>query len=110
VRRLRIAAVVVMILGFMGVGLVYWIASRSDNGPSNGLAIDYYKKDQLQLERMYGAQGTLAADIYTALQQPGTQAVIILVAAALISVGCLFFSKLPEHKPMSRSTDNPPES
>lgn len=110
VQRLRIAAVVVMILGLVGVGIVYWLAYRTDNGSANRLAMDYYKKDQLQLEKMYGAQGTLAADIYTALRQPGTQAIIILVTAALIAGGCLFFSKLPEHKPTSGSTVKPPES
>ena len=98
VRRLRIAAVVVMLLGLIGVGIVYWLASRSDNGPNNNVAMDYYKKDQLQLEKMYGPQGVLAGNIYTALQQPGTQAIIILVTASLISAACLFFSKLPEHK------------
>jgi len=94
-RRLRIFAVVVMFLGLVGVVAVYWIASKTAS--ESDTAIDYYKRDELQLQRMYGTQGALIAKLHTALRQPGTQAIIFIVATALISGICLFLAKLQDH-------------
>ncbi len=97
-RRLRIAGVIVLFLGLLGIGTVYWLAIRSGNASDNAMELGYYKSEQLQLQKMYGHQGELMADIYSAFQQPGAQAILIALATALISGGCFFFACLPEHK------------
>ena len=45
---------------------------------------------------LYGKQGQLIEDLDNALKQPGTQAGLIIAAAAVIAVGCFYFARTLE--------------
>lgn len=61
----------------------------------------YNKPEERQMEILYGKQGELIEDWLNDLKQPGTQAIIIAVAAAIITAGCFYFARLldDEDKP-----------
>ena len=46
---------------------------------------------------LYGKQGELIEDWSNDLKQPGTQSVIILVVAALVSASCFYFARLLDY-------------
>ena len=64
--------------------------------------VGYGKPEERQMEILYGKQGELIEDWSNDLKQPGTQAVIIIVAAALFSGGCFYFARLLDYDAETR--------
>jgi hypothetical protein len=96
-RTLRIAGVVVLVLGIAGAGIVYWIGTRSPDLSDDLSMVGYNKPAERQMAILYGKQGELIEDWSNDLKQPGTQAIIIVVAAVLIAGGCFYFASLLDH-------------
>ncbi len=46
---------------------------------------------------LYGKMGLMIDDFLDDLKRPGTQATIIVAAAALVASGCFYFARLSEH-------------
>ena len=90
-------AVIVSLLGIVGVVLVYWLGGRPSDLPDE-LTISYSKSQSFQMEKLYGKQGLLMAKLYDELKQPDTQALIIVVVTALIAGGCLYFARLLDYE------------
>ena len=59
--------------------------------------VGYDKPEQRQMGILYGKQGELIEDWSNDLKQPGTQSVIIVVAAALVSASCFYFARLLDY-------------
>jgi hypothetical protein len=97
-RNLRIAAGVVLVLGIFGADLVYWLGTRSvvvSNDPS--LLVNE-KEQARQEEILIGKQAGLIREWTADLKRPGTQAVIIVVLAALVAGGCIYFGSLADSR------------
>jgi hypothetical protein len=94
--RLRLIGVVVLSLGLISAGILYWVRSRDAN-------LDQYREAQTraetrQMQLMYGSSGGLAEDLTNALKRPADQAVIIAVVSGLIAAGCFYLGRpLPEN-------------
>jgi hypothetical protein len=56
----------------------------------------FNKADSRQMEMLYGQMGVMMQELIDDLKRPATQAIIILVMAGLIAVGCFYFSRPPE--------------
>jgi len=93
-RKLRITGVIVLALGFAGAGIIYWLGTRSPDVSDDLSMAGYDRAAERQMEILYGKQGELIEDWSNDLKQPGTQAIIIVVAAALIAGGCFYFARL----------------
>jgi hypothetical protein len=93
-RKLKIIGAVVLALGIVGAGIVYWLGTRSTDLSGDLSMVGYNKPAERQMEILYGKQGELIEDWSNDLKQPGTQAVIILVTTALIAGGCFYFARL----------------
>jgi hypothetical protein len=90
--RLRIIGAVVLLLGIVGAEMIYWRGTPDlSDDPS---MLGYDKAESRQAGILYGQQGVVVQEWSNALKQPGTQAVIILVAAAVVAVGCFYFARL----------------
>jgi len=93
--RLRLIGTVVLSLGLIGAGILYWARSRDAN-------LDQYREAQAraetrQMELLYGSSGGLTEDLTNALKRPADQAIIIAVVSALIAAGCFYLGRpLPE--------------
>ena len=59
----------------------------------------FNRKSHQQMGMFFGKSGYLMDDLFDALKQPGTQAVLILATSALLAGGCLLLSRLPEPPP-----------
>lgn len=93
-RRLKIIGAVILLSGIIGAGIVYWIGTRSEDLSGDLSMVGYNKPAERQMAILYGKQGELIEDWSNDLKQPGTQAIIIVVAAVLIFGGCFYFARL----------------
>jgi len=95
-QRLRLAGVIVLTLGIVGAGLVYWLGTRTADMSDDISMVGFNKSEQRQMGILYGKQGELIEDWSNDLKQPGTQAGIITAAAVIIASGCFYFARLSD--------------
>ena len=107
-RRYRIGAVIIVLLGVISAGLVYWLGSRGRDYSDDPSMIGFNRAADRQMAELYGKQGQLVEDLTDLLKQPGTQAVLIVTAAAVIAVGCLYFARKLEHEATEAANDGAP--
>src|SRR5580658_2580345 len=93
-RRLRIIAAVVVVLGIFGADGVYFLGTRSPQSSDDAALLGNDKAQARQEEILYGKQSVLIDNWTQDLKKPGTQAVIVVVAAALVAGGCFYFARL----------------
>lgn len=96
-RRLRIIAAVVLLAGIVGAEAVYLRGTRSRDGSDDPSMLGYDKAEQRQVGTLFGQQGVIVQQWSDDLKRPGTQAVIIVVAATLAAGGCFYFARLLEN-------------
>ena len=96
-RRFRIIGIIVLLVGIFSAGIVYWLGTRSPDVSDDLSMVGYDKSEQRQMGILYGKQGELIQDWSNDLKQPGTQAVIIILAAALVAGGCFYFARLLDY-------------
>jgi hypothetical protein len=97
-RRLRIIAGLVLLLGIFGADTVYWLGTRSVNLSNDPLLEGNEKAQARQAEMLYGKQTLLIKEWFDDLKQPGTQACIIFVMAALVAGGCFYCARLLDYE------------
>jgi hypothetical protein len=94
--RLRMAGVIVLVLGIAGAGLVYWLGTRSPDVSDDLSMAGYNRAETRQMEQLYGKSGLLIEEWFDDLKQPGTQAILIAVVSALVAAGCFYFARLSD--------------
>ena len=92
--RLRMAGVIVLVLGIAGAGVVYWLGTRSPDLSDDLSMVGYNKAQTRQMEQLYGKSGLLIEEWFDDLKKPGTQATIIAAVSTLIAIGCFYFARL----------------
>jgi hypothetical protein len=97
-QKLRIIGVVILPLGMIGAGIVYWLGTRSQNLSDDLSMVGYDKPEERQMEILYGKQGELIEDWSNDLKQPGTQSIIIAAASVIIASGCFYFARLLDNE------------
>jgi hypothetical protein len=97
-RRLRIAGVIVLALGIVGAGMVYWLGTRAADLNDDPSMLGFDRAETRQMGILYGKQGELIEDWVNDLKQPGTQAIIIAAAAVIIALICFYFARLSEYE------------
>jgi len=96
-RKLRIIGVVMLALGIVSAGIVYWLGTRSADASDDLSMVGYNRSEERQMKILYGKQGELIEDWSDDLKQPGTQAIIIIIATTMIAGGCFYFARLLDH-------------
>lgn len=91
--RLKKVGVIILLLGLVSAGLLYWIRARPEDP-----ALEQYRQDQSravsrQMQMLYGTSGNVMEDFVTALKRPGIQAIIIIVVTAVISGACFYLAR-----------------
>jgi len=92
--RLKWTGRVILALGIVSAGFVYWIGSRQDDLSNDPSMLGFNRAEQRQMDELYGNSGLLMDEWLDDLKQPGTQAVLILVSSGLIAAGCFYFARL----------------
>lgn len=96
--RLRLAGVIVLSLGLISAGVLYWARTRDSN-------LDQYREAQAraesrQMQILYGTSGGLAEDLTNGLKRPANQALIIAAVSALLAGACFYLGR-----PLPPATD-----
>jgi hypothetical protein len=95
--RLRIIAVLVLLVGVTGAAAAYWVGTRATDWGNDPSMIGYDKSAARQIGTLYGNQGLVVAQLTNKLKEPGTQAFLIVVVAIVIAGGCFYFARLLDY-------------
>ena len=94
VRRFRVAGIVVLASGIVAAGIVYWLGTREPD-VSNDISMQGFNRTRdIQMGRLYGKSGLMIDDFSDWLQQPGAQAILIVIVSILTAAGCFYFAHL----------------
>jgi hypothetical protein len=91
---LRAIGVLVLLLGLGGAGLVYWTGDPPDDLSDDVSTARTSKKLARDIEINVGKMGLFMNDLLENWQDPGTQALTIIVASVLVASGCFYFTRL----------------
>jgi hypothetical protein len=106
-RRFRFTGVILLVLGIAGAGVVYWLGSRAPGFADDLAMVGFNRSEDRQMGLLYGKQGRLIEDLTHALKQPGTQAFLIVAAAAVIAAGCFYFARILEDEAKQAQATGP---
>src|ERR1700726_3992636 len=93
---------VVVGLGIPGAGLFYWIEVRAAAPMIDELLPDYSRERTRDIGIMMGTLGVLMLGWTDALQRPGTQAIIIAAASALVALVCFRLAWVLDYNEQAR--------
>jgi hypothetical protein len=96
VRRYRIAGLVILLLGFVSAAVVYWVGTHGPNDSDDPAMLGFNRAQERQMGVLYGKQGQLVDDFTNVLKEPGTQAILIVIAGAVVAAGCFFYARMVE--------------
>jgi len=89
---------VVLLLGLVSAGAVYWLQPRAPEYSDDPAMLGFNRSAERQLDMLYGKQGELIEDFNNSLKDPGTQAILILIAAAVVAAGFFHFARISEEE------------
>jgi hypothetical protein len=92
--RLRRIGIIVLVLGFIAAGLVYWLGTRTPDVMDDLSMQGFNRARTRQMGMLYGKMGLFTDDLLDDLKQPGTQAKIIAVMSLLAAAGCFYVGRL----------------
>lgn len=92
-RRLRTIGGGILLAGGGIAGLVYWLGMRSSELTDDPGMQGFNRAEQQQMNQLFGGVGGMIEDCTNALKQPGTQALLIVIAAIVLAVGCFYFAQ-----------------
>lgn len=95
-RRFRTAAGVVLALGIIIAGAVYWLSPRPSDDSNDPAMLGYNRATDRQMAVLYGKQGQLIEELENTLKEPGPQAILIVIAAAIVAGVCFFAARVLE--------------
>lgn len=95
-KTFRLAGMIVLLFGFSGAGLVYWLGTRTVDISEDDSMTGFDRSTTRQMGILYGKQGEVLEDWLDDLKQPGTQAIIIGGATVLATFVCFKFARLSD--------------
>jgi hypothetical protein len=101
-RRLRVAGIIVLLLGFTTAGAVYWIRTHAGEPAEDELLAENTRAQSRQMGILYGRMGVLTQELFEDLKQPGTQACLIAAVSILAALGCFYVARLSDEDDEAR--------
>lgn len=102
--RLRMAGVLILLLGLGGAGAVYWTGTPPEDWSSDPATARAYKTEARNIEINFGKAGLMMNDFMAELDRPGVQAGAIAALSILAASGCFWFAHWLER---GDETDDP---
>jgi hypothetical protein len=97
VTRLRAIGTVVLLLGLVVAGLVYWLSPAPEILPDEMSSALDFKKGATGAASNFGQMGAFSYSFSQKLKDPAIQAAIIAVVTVLVAGGCFFLAELRGH-------------
>jgi hypothetical protein len=94
--RLRIIGILVLLLGCAGAGVLYWASAPPEDLPEDAVTALNSKKATRDMEVNFGKAGLLTNNLLEDLEDPATQAIIIVIASILLSAGLFYVAHLQD--------------
>ncbi len=91
--RLRLIGILVLVLGFVCAGFVYWNGVRSKDSRLADYDQSRTRAESRQMGILYGKMGQMIEDFFEDLKRPATQAAIIAVTSAAIALACFYLAR-----------------
>ena len=95
-QRWQVWGLVILLAGVSAAGWIWWQGRASAAGQDDPAMLGFDRASHRQMALFYGKSGYLIDDLWHALKQPHTCAIIVLAASVLLAGGCLSLSRLPE--------------
>lgn len=96
--RLRRAGTLILLVGVLSAGLLYWLETRNPEPSLDDLMPGYTRSESRQMGIMYGQAGVLMFDLRQQLDRPEVQAGLIVVVSGLIAAGCFRVAWLDDER------------
>ena len=97
--RLRLAGIIILSVGLISAGLLYWL--RTENTNLDQIRESQAHAESRQMQLLYGRSGGFAADLSNLFRQPGPQALLIIAISVVIAGGCFYLGQ-----PIREDTDD----
>lgn len=95
--RLRKIGLVILLLGLVSAGLLYWIRNRPEDPALAEYRLSEERNAKLQMERLYGTSGDVTHKLMDVMSRPGNQALAIIALTAIVSGACFYLGRpLPD--------------
>lgn len=79
----------ILLVGLISAGLVYWRGTRVDDADENLAMVGYHRAQSQQMGVLFGKSGLMTDELVTSLKQPRTQAALIGGTSILLAL--IFF-------------------
>jgi hypothetical protein len=91
--QLRKIGLIVLLAGFALAGMIYVLVPEDTSSEENSLLTEYYDKQEVAVQRMWGREGTLTLELTRSLKRASTYSAIVLVVSALGSFACFYLAR-----------------
>ena len=101
--RLRLVGIVILAVGLISAGLLYWLRTKDSN-------LDQIRESQAhaesrQMQLLYGRSGGITSDLSNLLKEPSAQALLIIGGSAIVAAGCFYLGQPIRTSDDATSTD-----
>ena len=91
--QLRRIGLILLMAGFAIAGMIYVFVPEDASSEENASLTEYYDKQAVAVQRMWGREGSLTLQITRSLKRPSTYAVIVIVLSTLGSFACFYLAR-----------------
>src|SRR5690242_3314589 len=90
--QLKKIGLIVLVSGFVVAGLIYLI--WPDNAPpdENSLDSQYYKQQEIDVQRLWGNQGSLLLAFTRGLHRASTYSILIIIISTIVALACFYLA------------------
>ena len=100
--RLRKIGWLVLLSGLVIGGMIY-LYGPLETSDDNSLMSQYYKNQETEAQRLWGAQGSMILGLTRSLKRASTYSIIVIILSVLVSLACFFLANRSSHH--NQSTD-----
>jgi hypothetical protein len=93
--RLRMIGVIILAVGLISGGLLYWL--RTENSNLDQIRESQAHAESRQMQLLYGRSGGLTSDLSNLFSRPGPQALLIIGISVALAGACFYLGQpIPE--------------